>query len=117
MVRLVGVLGVDPELEVPLLEDGIVARLNIATQAWDEDKLMFVDVWHRVKVVGEAADDVLQQGKKGLVVDVYAQLSNRKWEFQGENVYVTEVVSDKVTFLTKEPTDKIPEFARDFNER
>jgi len=71
-----GCLGQDPE--VRRSQNGTVfASLSIATSSWVKGES--ITHWHRISVVGKAAEHC-ERFKKGMRVGVTGELQYRKWE-------------------------------------
>lgn len=93
-VTLIGRLGADPER---VGREGQIVRARLATsESWKskqtgerEERVQ----WHQVVVFAEpAARFLAQYARKGDLVLVRGQLEHRKWEKDGEERWVSEVV-------------------------
>lgn len=99
-VLLYGNLTRDPELRS--LPSGMnVVNFSIATNRVFRDrdgKKQEQTDFHNVVVFGRQADTVNQYLKKGSGVFVEGRLQTRSWEKEGQKMYRTEVVADRVQF-------------------
>lgn len=99
-VMLFGNLTRDPELRA--LPSGMnVVNFSIATNRTFKDrdgKKQEQTDFHNVVVFGRQADTVHQYLKKGSSVFVEGRLQTRSWEKEGQKMYRTEVVADRVQF-------------------
>ena len=99
-VLLYGNLTRDPELRA--LPSGMnVVNFSIATNRTFKDrdgKKQEQTDFHNVVVFGRQADIVSQYLKKGSSVFVEGRLQTRSWEKEGQKMYRTEVVADRVQF-------------------
>lgn len=102
-VLLYGNLTRDPELRA--LPSGMnVVNFSIATNRVFRDrdgKKQEQTDFHNVVVFGRQADTVNQYIKKGNGVFVEGRLQTRSWEKDGQKMYRTEVVADRVQFGPK----------------
>ncbi len=97
-VLLIGRLGADPEIK-QMVSGKNVARFSLATSNTWKDKntgeKKEKTEWHRVVIFNEGLINVVQQYvKKGALVYIEGQLSNRKWkdEKSGLDKFSTEIV-------------------------
>jgi single-strand DNA-binding protein len=97
---LYGNLTRDPELRS--LPSGMnVVNFSIATNRTFKDrdgKKQEQTDFHNVVVFGRQADTVNQYLKKGSSVFVEGRMQTRSWEKEGQKMYRTEVVADRVQF-------------------
>lgn len=102
-VLLYGNLTRDPELRA--LPSGMnVVNFSIATNRVFRDrdgKKQEQTDFHNVVVFGRQADTVNQYLKKGSGVFVEGRLQTRSWEKEGQKMYRTEIVADRVQFGPK----------------
>ncbi len=102
-VLLYGNLTRDPELRA--LPSGMnVVNFSIATNRVFRDrdgKKQEQTDFHNVVVFGRQADTVNQYIKKGNGVFIEGRLQTRSWEKDGQKMYRTEVVADRVQFGPK----------------
>ena len=94
-VILVGNLGNQPEIKISSKEKKF-AKLSVAThEEYNNAKgeLTEKTQWHNVVVFDpRIAETVEKHYRKGMQVYVEGQLETRKYEYNGENRYTTEVV-------------------------
>lgn len=95
-VILVGNLGKDPEIRT-FQSGGRIASFSIATSESWKDKASGErkekTQWHNVVVKSDGLVDICERYlKKGAKVFIEGQLETRKYEKDGRDVYVTEVV-------------------------
>ena len=97
---LYGNLTRDPELRS--LPSGMnVVNFSIATNRVFRDrdgKKQEQTDFHNVVVFGRQADTVSQYLKKGSSVFIEGRMQTRSWEKEGQKMYRTEVVADRVQF-------------------
>lgn len=97
---LFGNLTRDPELRA--LPSGMnVVNFSIATNRVFKDrdgKKQEQADFHNIVVFGRQADIVHQYLKKGSSVFVEGRMQTRSWEKEGQKMYRTEVVADRVQF-------------------
>ncbi|MES2285068.1 MAG: single-stranded DNA-binding protein [Bacteroidota bacterium] len=103
-VILVGNLGKDPE--VRHLEGGVaVASFTLATSESYKDKsgqLIEQTEWHNIKVWRGLAESAEKYLKKGMSIYVEGKLRTRSWDDKdGHKRYMTEIVGDTFTILSK----------------
>jgi single-strand DNA-binding protein len=102
-VLLYGNLTRDPELRA--LPSGMnVVNFSIATNRVFRDrdgKKQEQTDFHNIVVFGRQADTVNQYLKKGSGVFIEGRLQTRSWEKEGQKMYRTEVVADRVQFGPK----------------
>lgn len=95
-VILIGNLGQDPDIR--FTAQGIaVANLSIATsESWKDagGQKHENTQWHRVVVFGKLAEIAQQYLKKGSKVFLDGKLQNRKYQKDGQDRYITEIVVD-----------------------
>jgi len=78
----------------PILKDGRVLRDNNGYQIRETE-------WHRIICFAGLAEIVEQHCDKGIKVQVLGRIHYRKWtDSQGIERYNTEIIADKVEFLT-----------------
>ena len=97
---LYGNLTRDPELRA--LPSGMnVVNFSIATNRTFKDrdgKKQEQTDFHNIVVFGRQADTVNQYLKKGNGVFIEGRIQTRSWEKDGQKMYRTEVVADRVQF-------------------
>jgi single-strand DNA-binding protein len=99
-VTLLGNVGQDPEVR-SLHSGDPVASFSLATsEAWkdkDSGERRERTEWHRVVVFNPTLAEVVREHViKGSRIYVQGQIRNRKYEKDGHDVYVTEIVLDRV---------------------
>ena len=94
-VILVGNLGNDPEIKISSKEKKF-AKLSVAThEVYNNAKGEKTErtQWHNVVVFDpRVAETIEKHYRKGMQIYLEGQLETRKYEHNGENRYVTEVV-------------------------
>lgn len=95
-VTLIGHLGADPEIK-SLHSGGAVANFSMATsESWKDKQTgerRSKTEWHRIVVYNEGLVKIAEQYlHKGSKVYVEGQLQTRKWEKDGVERYITEIV-------------------------
>jgi len=102
-VIIVGNLGSDPELRYTADGRGVVT-MRIATNERFTDRdgnPRERTEWHRIVVWGKQAENCNQYLSKGRQVYVEGRLQTREWEDRdGNRRFTTEVVADRVVFLS-----------------
>ena len=100
-VIILGRLGQDPELKA--VGNSTVCRLNVATsESWTDKNGQKQErtEWHRIVVWGKLAEICAKYLSKGSQVYVEGKNQTRSWEDQGVKKYSTEIVVNKVEFLS-----------------
>jgi single-strand DNA-binding protein len=108
-VILLGNLGRDPEIRH--LEGGVTrASFSMATSEWHRDKTTGErkeqTEWHNVvlwRALAESAEKVL---KKGTQIYLEGKLRTRKYEKDGHEKYITEVVGETFTVLRNKKVEE-----------
>lgn len=102
-VMLIGKLGKDPELRytasgTPVASFSIATSEKIKNKAGDyEEKTE----WHNIVLWSRLAELSGQYLSKGKMVYIEGRLQTRKWQDKdGKDRYTTEIVGDKVEFLS-----------------
>lgn len=101
-VILVGNLGADPELKYTP-SNRALCNLRIATTDVFKDKAgqrQERTEWHRVTVWGDQAENCSKYLSKGRPVYVEGRLQTRSYDKDGQKHYATDVVADRVVFLS-----------------
>jgi single-strand DNA-binding protein len=103
-VILVGNLGKDPE--VRHLENGAtVANFSLATTETFKDKAgnrKEQTEWHNIVLWRQPAEFAEKYMKKGMTIYLEGKIRSRSWDDkEGVKHYITEIVGDHVTILTK----------------
>jgi single-strand DNA-binding protein len=103
-VILVGRLGKDPE--VRNLENGVVvANFTLATSETYKDKTTGekkeITDWHNIVLWRGLAEITQKNLHKGDMIFVEGKLRTRSWEKVGVTRYITEIIGDSMTMLSK----------------
>lgn len=111
-VILIGNLGKDPEVRYTQSGDA-VANFSVATTERWKDKssgeMQEKTEWHNIAVFGRIAENCGEYLQKGSSVYIEGRLQTRKWtDKEGNDRYTTEVVGDRVQFLTRKSDDGAP---------
>ena len=98
-VMLIGNLGKDPDVR-----DGnefVIANLSVATtrKYRNGDQTIDETEWHRVVFFGRLAEICQQYLRKGSSVYVEGRLRTRKYEKDGVDHYVTEIIGEQLQML------------------
>jgi single-strand DNA-binding protein len=117
-VILVGNLGKDPE--VRHLEGGVaVASFSLATSESYKDKAgqrIEHTEWHNVVLWRGLAESAEKHLKKGMSIYVEGKLRTRAWDDKaGHKRYMTEIVGDTFTILSKKEGSSHADDGKDFN--
>jgi single-strand DNA-binding protein len=103
-VHLVGNLGKDPETRYMPNGDAVTNITIATTETWKDkngEKQENTE-WHRVVFFGKLAEIAGEYLSKGSSVYVQGKLKTKQWEDKaGVKRYTTEVISDKLEFLSK----------------
>jgi single-strand DNA-binding protein len=107
-VILVGNLGKDPEVRT--LDSGVsVANFTMATSETYRDKITaekkVVTEWHNIVLWRGLAEIAQKYLHKGDQVYIEGKLRTRTWEKEGVTRYITEIVADNMTMLSKRSGD------------
>lgn len=103
-VILAGNLGKDPEIRH--LEGGVaVARFSMATSEFYKDKSgqrIEQTEWHNIVLWRGLAENAEKYLKKGMTIYIEGKLRSRSWDDKdGHKRYMTEIVGDTFTILSK----------------
>lgn len=99
---ILGRLGKDPEIKQT--PSGIViATMTIATSEFrkKEGERVEETEWHRVTAIGKLAEIVNSYCKKGQLVYIEGRLRTKKWQKDGIDRYMTEIIVDALQMITK----------------
>jgi single-strand DNA-binding protein len=120
-VILIGNLGKDPEIR--RLENGaVVANFSIATSETYVDKITNerrdITDWHNVVVWRGLAEVVEKYLRKGMKVYIEGKLKSRSYQDKdGITKYITEVVADEMTMLSRNEnanqTERTPNYSNE----
>jgi single-strand DNA-binding protein len=106
-VILIGNLGKDPEIR-HISEGNAVANFSLATSESYKDKngeWQENTVWHNI-VAWRYLAEKAQRLKKGNTVYIEGKITNRSYDDKdGVKRYITEIVADTITSLTKREDD------------
>jgi len=102
-VMLIGNLGKDPEMRFAT-SGTAVAKFSIATSERSKDKVSgdWVEKteWHNIVLFGRQAELAGEFLSKGKTVYIEGRLQTQKYEKDGIMRYSTEIVGDKIEFLS-----------------
>ena len=105
-VTLIGHLGRDPELRY-MPNGNPVTNVSLATtEAWkdkDTGELKERTEWHRLVFFNRLAEIVAEHPRKGAQIYVEGSNRTRKYEKNGEDRYITEVICTEMQMLDKKP--------------
>ena len=105
MVRLIGNVGMDPELKT-LTNGNTVARFSLATSEGyinKEGEKVIDTQWHRIVAWGKTAQLVEKICRKGNRIAVDGKLTNRSYEDdQGEKKYITEIIANELMIINSQ---------------
>jgi single-strand DNA-binding protein len=109
---LYGNVGKDPE--VKRLESGkIVAKFSLATNKSynnTQGEKITETAWHNIVLWGKLAELAEKYVKKGNSVIIEGEISYRSYENKdGQTVYMTEIIGDKLHFAGSKKEDDKPE--------
>lgn len=99
-VILVGNLGKDPELKTTPSGKS-VTTLSLATNRSykvDGEEKKQVE-WHRVVVWGRQAESCVEYLSKGRQIYVEGRLSSRKYQKDGKDAWISEIIASTIQFL------------------
>ena len=112
-IILIGNLGNDPQIREG---DFTVAALSIATtRKWrDKDGNVQQETeWHRICAFGRLAEIIRDYTAKGDPLYVEGRLRTRKYEKDGAERYVTEIIAEQIQLLrSKKDNDENPAQAK-----
>lgn len=103
IVILQGRVGKDPMTRT--LGETATASFTLATSRGSKDNAQ--TTWHNIVTYRQSADFVGKYVRKGDLVSVVGEISNRKWtDKDGQDHYVTEIVAQRVQIVaSKNHTD------------
>ncbi|MGE0315872.1 MAG: single-stranded DNA-binding protein [Lautropia sp.] len=108
-VNLIGRLGRDPEYRIGGRSGKGFTTMSIATtHHWRDDAgaQQSETEWHRIVLGGKLAETARDYLVKRRLVFVSGRLRTRKYEKDGRDVYITEVVAEQLQMLDKPPSDQ-----------
>jgi len=100
---IIGRLGADPDIKSTA--GGVqVCNLNVASNFTYSDKngerVEEVE-WHRISVFGKKAEVCGRYLQKGSLVFIEGRLKTRKFDYEGQTRYSTDIIAKDVIFLDK----------------
>ncbi len=106
-VNLIGRVVRDPEKKV--LENGtVISKFSIAIDRYYGNKKTEQEElgkptadFPRIVVWGRQADNCVEYLKKGSLVSILGRVATSKYQKNGENFYTTEIIGDRVQFLSR----------------
>lgn len=109
MVYLIGRLASDPEIK-QLDDDRSTLSINLAVQRSfkNEDGIYETD-FIRCILWNGVATHTSEYCHKGDLVGVKGRLQTRKYEVNDEVKYITEVIVDKISFLSSKRLEEVEE--------
>ncbi len=107
-VMLIGNLGKDPEIRYAA-SGTAVAKFSIATSERSKDKVSgdWVEKteWHNIVLFNKQAELAGEYLSKGKTVYIEGKLQTQKYEKDGVTRYSTEIIGDKMEFLSPKGSD------------
>jgi single-strand DNA-binding protein len=101
LVQIVGNLGKAPEFKELGENKTQMCTFTVATTEYGRDAQKYTE-WHSCKVFGKIAVACSKYITKGSKVAVIGRLQTRSWDDgSGVKKYRTEIICEKVEFLTK----------------
>ena len=104
-VFLLGRVGKDPD--VRHYENSSFANFPLATNERYKDKTGAVQdrtEWHNIVVIGKMAKVVEDYVKKGTQMMIEGRIRTRKYEQNGQDRYITEIITDRFELLGRPST-------------
>ena len=112
-IILIGNLGNDPQIRVG---DLVIANLSLGTSRKWRDKdgnVQQETEWHRICAFGRLAEIIRDYTAKGDPLYVEGRLRTRKYEKDGAERYVTEIIAEQIQLLrSKKDNDENPAQAK-----
>jgi len=103
-VQLIGRLGTDPDYRCTPASGTPVATFSLATserrKGKDGDSKEITE-WHNIVTWKTLADTCHNYLTKGKLIFVEGKIRTRKYQKDGQDRYITEIVADQVKFLEK----------------
>ncbi len=99
-VFLLGRVGKDPEIKH--FETNSLANFPLATSERYKDKTGAAQErtdWHNIVVGGKLAKVVEDYVKKGTQLMIEGKIRTRKYEYQGQERYITEIITERFELL------------------
>lgn len=101
-VSLIGRVGKNPELKYTT-NNNAVTRFSLAVKGNDKDSTM----WIRIVAWKNTAETVVRYVKKGDLLGISGRLDARKYQKEGENRTIYEVVADRVDFCNNNKKENL----------
>ncbi|HPW66524.1 MAG TPA: single-stranded DNA-binding protein [Salinivirgaceae bacterium] len=101
-VILLGRVGKDPDIRH--FETNSVANFSLATNERYRDRtgtLQERTDWHNIVVGGRLAKVVEDYVKKGTQLMIEGKIRTRKYESQGQDRYITEIITERLVLLAR----------------
>lgn len=112
-IILIGNLGNDPQIRIG---DHVIANLSLGTSRKWRDKdgnVQQETEWHRICAFGRLAEIIRDYTAKGDPLYVEGRLRTRKYEKDGAERYVTEIIAEQIQLLrSKKDNDENPAQAK-----
>ena len=106
MVYLIGRLANDPEIKI-LDDERSTLSINLAVQrSFKNEEGLYETDFIRCILWNGIATHVSEYCHKGDLVGIKGRLQNRSYEKDDEKKYITEVIADKVTFLSSKKSEE-----------
>lgn len=64
----------------------------------------------RVTVFGKDAENLDRLSAKGLRVNVFGRIQTRSYEKDGDTIYTTDLIADRIEIVDYKPKDETPHF-------
>jgi single-strand DNA-binding protein len=102
LVILVGLVSKDPEIRM-IGDNKKVAQLSLATTSARKNKAgeQVKETTFHNSIIWYDPNRALDYIKKGTPIEVQGRLHNRKYEKDGRDVYVSEIIVDRVGLIAK----------------
>ncbi len=115
-VILIGNLGDDPKV-ITFDDQNKLARFPLATSESyikkETNEKVETTEWHNIVMRNRQAEIAEQYLSKGDKLFVEGKLKYRKWEENGQDRYITEIIVDNFTFLTPKKSNEQPSAANE----
>ena len=108
-VILIGHLGNEPKI-TPTKSGGEIVTISLATSYSTKNKQtgewQDATEWHRVVFYDKQAEIVAKYLHKGSRIYVEGRLQTRKWQDQGEDRYITEIIANEMQMLSSKRDER-----------
>ena len=108
-VILIGYLGNEPKITTTK-SGGSIAAISLATSYSTKNKQtgewQDATEWHRVVFYGKQAEVAGKYLHKGSQIYVEGRLQTRKWQDQGEDRYITEIIANEMQMLSSKRDER-----------